>query len=60
MNANRISNLACKDNLDTFIDMDPGTGLGTVMSLKQLFDRFYRSNAAPPPPPQAQTQGTPK
>uniref|UniRef100_A0ABD2WRS9 Protein N-terminal glutamine amidohydrolase n=1 Tax=Trichogramma kaykai TaxID=54128 RepID=A0ABD2WRS9_9HYME len=48
----------CTDNLDSFIDMDPNQGLGTVMTLKQLFDRFYSrnnvtTNAAPPPQPQA-------
>jgi hypothetical protein len=40
--------------------MDPSSGFGTVMSLKQLFDRFYKSNVAPPSQPQAQIQATPK
>jgi len=35
---------ACKDNLDSFINMESGAGLGIVMSLKQLVNRFYRPN----------------
>lgn len=50
---------ACKDNLDSFINMDPSTGLGTVMSLKQLVNRFYRPNVNAPASPSPQTQATP-
>ena len=49
---------ACTDNLDSFIDMDAGTGLGTVMTLKQLFERFYRSKAVPAAAQQVQAQAT--
>ncbi|XP_047344462.1 protein N-terminal glutamine amidohydrolase-like [Vespa velutina] len=54
-----ISTPTCKDNLDSFINMDPGTGLGTVMSLKQLVNRFYRPNVNTPASPSPQTQATP-
>ncbi|XP_057329340.1 protein N-terminal glutamine amidohydrolase isoform X1 [Microplitis mediator] len=37
-----ISTSTCQDNLDKFINMDPETGLGTVMNLKQLVNQFYR------------------
>lgn len=52
--------LACKDNLDTFINMEQGTGLGVVMSLKQLVNRFYRPNVntQAPAPPQPQATAT--
>lgn len=56
-----ISNIsACKDNLDSFINMEPGTGLGVVMSLKQLVNRFYRPNVntQAPTPPQPQATAT--
>lgn len=56
-----ISNVsACKDNLDSFINMEPGTGLGVVMSLKQLVNRFYRPNVntQAPTPPQPQATAT--
>ncbi|XP_043493819.1 protein N-terminal glutamine amidohydrolase-like [Polistes fuscatus] len=54
-----ISTPTCKDNLDSFINMDPGTGLGNVMSLKQLVNRFYRPNVNTPASPSPQTQATP-
>ncbi|XP_043663865.1 protein N-terminal glutamine amidohydrolase-like [Vespula pensylvanica] len=54
-----ISTPTCKDNLDSFINMDPSTGLGTVMSLKQLVNRFYRPNVNTPASPSPQTQATP-
>ncbi|XP_023288744.1 protein N-terminal glutamine amidohydrolase isoform X2 [Orussus abietinus] len=54
-----ISTPTCKDNLDTFINMDSGTGLGIVMSLKQLVNRFYRPNTNPTAPAPPQPQATP-
>ncbi|XP_025268210.1 protein N-terminal glutamine amidohydrolase isoform X2 [Camponotus floridanus] len=55
-----ISTPTCKDNLDSFINMEPGTGLGVVMSLKQLVNRFYRPNVntQAPTPPQPQATAT--
>jgi len=40
--------------------MEPGTGLGVVMSLKQLVNRFYRPNVntQAPTPPQPQATAT--
>ncbi|XP_014208201.1 protein N-terminal glutamine amidohydrolase [Copidosoma floridanum] len=35
------------DNLDSFIEMNPDTGIGKIMTLNQLFARFYRE---PNPP----------
>lgn len=48
---------ACKDNLDMFINMEQDSGLGIVLSLKQLVNRFYKSNvnsSASPASPQPQ------
>lgn len=41
--------------------MDPSTGIGTVMTLKQLVNRFYRPNVntPAPQPPLQQVQATP-
>lgn len=50
---------ACKDNLDSFINMDPGTGFGVVLTLDQLFDRFHRPNAIPTAPRTPHPQPTP-
>ncbi|XP_076180863.1 protein N-terminal glutamine amidohydrolase isoform X1 [Ptiloglossa arizonensis] len=36
-----ISTPRCKDNLDTFINTEPETGLGVVLTLDQLFERFH-------------------
>ncbi|XP_015523415.1 protein N-terminal glutamine amidohydrolase [Neodiprion pinetum] len=51
-----ISTPTCKDNLDTFINMEPGTGLGSILSLKQLVNRFYRPSVPTTSPPQQQQQ----
>ncbi|XP_043288799.1 protein N-terminal glutamine amidohydrolase-like [Venturia canescens] len=54
-----ICTSTCKDNLDMFINMDEETGSGTVMSLKQLVNRFYRPSVNPtvaqPTKPQAES-----
>lgn len=47
--------LACKDNLDSFINMEPETGFGTVLSLKQFVNKFYRSKVNQTSSPQPQT-----
>lgn len=51
---------ACKDNLDSFINMDPGTGFGVVLTLDQLFERFHRplANATAPRTPHLQPTPT--
>lgn len=51
---------ACKDNLDSFINMDPGTGFGVVLTLDQLFERFHRplANATAPRTPHPQPTPT--
>ncbi|XP_071867838.1 protein N-terminal glutamine amidohydrolase [Bombus fervidus] len=54
-----ISTSTCKDNLDSFINMDPGTGFGVVLTLDQLFDRFHRPNAIPTAPRTPHPQPTP-
>ncbi|XP_012261973.1 protein N-terminal glutamine amidohydrolase [Athalia rosae] len=55
-----ISTPTCKDNLDTFINMEQGTGLGTILSLKQLVNRFYRPSVpTTSPSPQQQVNTTP-
>ncbi|XP_015122541.1 protein N-terminal glutamine amidohydrolase [Diachasma alloeum] len=54
-----ISTPTCKDNLDMFINMEPGKGLGSVLSLKQLVNRFYRPNVNPTSSPSPQPQATP-
>ncbi|XP_033221225.1 protein N-terminal glutamine amidohydrolase [Belonocnema kinseyi] len=50
----------CKDNLDTFIKMNQGSGYGEVISLDQLVNRFCRlnTNATAPQQPQAQATQT--
>ncbi|KAF7992927.1 hypothetical protein HCN44_005708 [Aphidius gifuensis] len=50
-----ISTSTCKDNLDSFINMEPGTGFGTVLSLKQFVNKFYRQKVN-----QSQSQATTK
>ncbi|CAK9812473.1 Protein N-terminal glutamine amidohydrolase [Anthophora plagiata] len=54
-----ISTATYKDNLDTFINMDPGTGFGVVLTLEQLFNRFHRPNANATAPRTPQPQPTP-
>lgn len=51
---------ACKDNLDSFINMDPGIGFGVVLTLDQLFERFHRplANATAPRTPHPQPTPT--
>ncbi|KOC66476.1 Protein N-terminal glutamine amidohydrolase [Habropoda laboriosa] len=54
-----ISTATCKDNLDSFINMDPETGFGVVLTLEQLFNRFHRPNAKATAPRTPQPQPTP-
>ncbi|KOX80535.1 Protein N-terminal glutamine amidohydrolase [Melipona quadrifasciata] len=54
-----ISTSTCKDNLDSFVDMDSGSGFGILLSLEQLFDRFHRPNAIPTAPRTPHPEPTP-
>ncbi|XP_017893400.1 protein N-terminal glutamine amidohydrolase-like [Ceratina calcarata] len=54
-----ISTPTSKDNLDSFINMDPGTGFGVILTLEQLFERFHRPHANATANRKPQPQPTP-